>query len=348
VPGSAHHQRTTHALEPDLPQNHGHPDFETAVNANTSTIALPARDDIAAAASRIASHVRVTPLLQPGRGSFGSAGEITLKLECLQHAGSFKPRGAFNRVLGEAQLPPAGLIAASGGNHGAAVAYVARSLSVAAEIFVPEIAAPAKIARLRDYGAQLRVGGRDFAEALAACRLRQQETGALAVHAYDDFAVVAGQGTLAQELESQAGALDTVLVAVGGGGLLGGILAWYGRDTRVVAVEPRRSCALHAALQAGQPCDVEVGGVAADSLGARRVGGIAFALAQSRLQASVLVEDEAILAAQAALWAQARVVAEPGGATALAALIGGAYVAKPGERVGVIICGANTDPGLVA
>ncbi len=311
-------------------------------------LALPTRADIDAAAARIRDHVRVTPALRGGTGFAGVDADITLKLECLQHSGSFKPRGAFNRVLSQVELPDSGLIAASGGNHGAAVAYVARKLGLRAEIFVPEIAAPAKIARLRDYGATLRVGGRDYAEALAASRERQRATGALEIHAYDAFEVVAGQGTLARELERQAGPLDTLLVAVGGGGLVGGIAAWHAQGTRIVAVEPERSRALNAALERGEPCDVDVGGVAADSLGARRIGAIAFALAQSRSIASVLVDDDAILRAQRLLWSELRIVAEPGGATALAALVGGAYRPHAGERVGVVVCGANTDPGLVS
>lgn len=313
----------------------------------TNAAVLPDRDAIEAAARRIAGHVRETPLIAAGKGLGADAARLVLKLESLQYTGSFKPRGAFNTVLEQAQLPAAGLIAASGGNHGAAVAYVARELGLRAEIFVPEIAAPAKIARLRDYGATLQVGGRDYAEALGASERRQAQTQALAVHAYDQFSVVAGQGTLARELEQQAGDLDSVLVAVGGGGLLGGLLAWHGAGTRIVAAEPRRSAAFHAALAAGSAVDVDVGGVAADSLGARRVGRIALALAQQANVHSVLVEDEAIIAAQRLLWSQLRLVAEPGGATALAALLSGAYVPAPGERVAVIVCGANTDPGLV-
>jgi threonine dehydratase len=307
---------------------------------------VPRPADIEHAAARIASHVRETPLLRPG-GDLGGAAQLMLKLECLQHTGSFKPRGAFNRVLAAAPLPAAGLIAASGGNHGAAVAHVARTLGVAAEIFVPEITAPAKLARLREYGATVRIGGRDYAQALQASTQRQQESGALDVHAYDQFDVVAGQGTLARELENQAGGLDSVLIAVGGGGLIGGALAWFGRRVRVIAVEPRRSCALHAALAAGAPTPVDVSGVAADSLGARQVGTIAFAL-RDALHASVLVDDEDIRHAQHVLWSQLRVVAEPGGAAALAALLSGAYRPQPGERVAVVVCGANTDPGTVA
>ncbi|TDR48858.1 threonine dehydratase [Tahibacter aquaticus] len=315
--------------------------------SQTSPVQRPGRSDIEAAAARLGAHIRVTPVITPGAG-FAAGAEVVLKLESLQHTGSFKPRGAFNTVLEQTEAAANGLIAASGGNHGAAVAYVARELGLRAEIFVPEIAAPAKIARLRDYGATLHVGGRNFAEALAASEQRQQQTGALAVHAYDQFSVVAGQGTLAREFEQQAGRFDSILVGVGGGGLIGGLLAWHGSSTRIVAVEPRRSCAMNAALAAGMPVDVEVAGIAADSLGARRIGHIALALAQHAGIASVLVEDDAIAAAQRQLWTQLRVVAEPGGAAALAALLSGAYLPQPGERVGVIVCGANTDPGLVA
>jgi threonine dehydratase len=316
--------------------------------ASNPPLTLPSRADIEAAAARIRAHVRVTPVVQPGRGFGGIDAELFLKLECLQHTGSFKPRGAFNRVLAQADIPDSGLIAASGGNHGAAVAYVARTLGLRAEIFVPEIAAPAKIARLRDYGATLRVGGRDFADALAASRERQQETGALEVHAYDAFDVVTGQGTLAREFEQQAGPLDSLVVAVGGGGLLGGIAAWYPHGQRLVAVEPERSQALHAALERGEPCEVVVGGIAADSLGARRVGEFGFALARAAGVDSVLVSDEAIARAQRLLWSELRIVTEPGGAAALAALLDGVCPVRPGERVGVVVCGANTDPGLVA
>lgn len=314
--------------------------------SDANPLALPTRADIEAAASRIRDHVRVTPIVSTRLP--GIDAEVVLKLECLQYSGSFKPRGAFNRVLAQTRLPDSGVIAASGGNHGAAVAYVTRELGVRAEIFVPEIAAPAKIARLRDYGANLRIVGRNYAEALAASRLRRDETGALEVHAYDAFDVVAGQGTLAREFEQQAGALDSVLVAVGGGGLIGGIAAWQPAGVRIVAVEPERSQALHAALENGEPCDVDVSGVAADSLGARRIGTLAFALVRANAVDSVLVDDDAILQAQRLLWSELRVVAEPGGATALAALLSGAYRPRAGERVGVVICGANTDPGLVA
>ena len=305
------------------------------------------RAAIDVAAGRIGERVRTTPVLRLGRGAFKIDTDLVLKLECLQHTGSFKPRGAFNRVLNAGSIPAAGLIAASGGNHGAAVAYVARELGLRAEIFVPAIVAPAKLTRLRSYGADVHIGGERYADALEASVRRAADTGALAVHAYDDVDVVAGQGTVAREFEAQAGPLDTVLVAVGGGGLVGGIAAWYGEGTRVIAVEPRTSRALDAALAAGEPCDVDVAGVAADSLGARRVGTLAFDIARRYGVRTVLVEDGDITAAQRALWTQARVFAEPGGATALAALISGAYVPAKNERVGVVVCGANGDPSLV-
>jgi len=308
---------------------------------------IPTANDIDAAARRIAGHVRETPIARPGADTFGLAATLTLKLEGLQHTGSFKPRGAFNRVLARPPIPPTGLIAASGGNHGAAVAYVARQLGMHAEIFVPEIVAASKLARLHAYGASVHVGGRAYADALLASEQRAQQSGATQIHAYDDPDVVAGAGTLAREFEAQAGPLDCVLVAVGGGGLIAGVAAWYGSRTRVIAVEPFHSCAMHAALAAGAPCDVEVSGIAADSLGARRVGNIPFAVAQRYISLCVQVEDSDILAAQRALWNELRIFAEPGGATALAALLSGAYVPAAGERVGVVVCGANGDPAVL-
>lgn len=306
------------------------------------------RTAIEAAAARIAGRVRRTPVIEVEPAAFGSAGPLVLKLECLQATGSFKPRGAFTRMLSH-PVPTAGVIAASGGNHGAAVAYAAHELGHQAEIFVPEIASPAKLARIRSYGAQVTVTGASYAEAFAAMERRAAETGALVVHAYDQPEVVAGQGTVGRELEAQAPELDTLLVAVGGGGLIGGIAAWYaGKGLRVVGVEPASSCALHAALAAGEPVDVAVSGIAADSLGARRVGSIMFEIARQAVDRVVLVEDAAIRAAQGALWREVRLVAEPGGATALAALTAGAYRPAEGERVGVLVCGANADPGSVA
>ena len=301
--------------------------------------------EIDRAAARISGYVRHTPLLRLTGEELNLAFPVALKLELLQHAGSFKPRGAFNRLL-TADLPSAGVIAASGGNHGAAVAYAARALGVPAEIFVPELTGAAKRARIEAYGAQLVVGGAAYDEARAASEERAAATGALMVHAYDQPEVLAGQGTVALEWQAQAPALTHVLVAVGGGGLIGGMAAWYaGSDVSVVAVEPEGCPTLHRALAAGQPVAAPVGGVAADSLGARQVGALMFPIARAQVAASVLVPDTAIIAARRVLWDACRVVAEPGGATALAALLCGAWVAQEGARVGVLVCGGNCEVG---
>lgn len=305
------------------------------------------RADIAQAHARIRGYLRETPVIDLEAGAFGLDFPLTLKLEQLQHTGSFKPRGAFNCVL-SGPVPPAGLIAASGGNHGAAVAYVARRLGYPAEIFVPEISAPAKVQRIRDYGAKVTIVGQSYAEALEASRGRAEQTGALVVHAYDQPGTIAGQGTVALEWETQRPQLDTVLVAVGGGGLIGGIAAWYAGRVKVVGVEPELCPSLARALEAGHPVDVQVGGVAADSLGARRVGGFMFEVVQAFAIPGLLVSDEAIRESQRALWRELRIAAEPGGAAALAALLSGVYRPEPGARVGVLVCGANADPGTVA
>lgn len=267
-----------------------------------------------------------------------------MKLEYLQHTGSFKPRGAFNRIL-SATVPASGVIAASGGNHAQAVAYAARELGLAAEIFVPETAPAIKVDRLRTLGATIYQVGQLYDDAREASEVRARETGALVVHAYDHEATVAGAGTLARELESQTGGFDTILVAVGGGGLIGGTAAWTRDGGKVVAVEPQRCPTLHTALREGKPVAVEVGGLAADSLAARRIGAIAFACATRWVNASLLVPDAAIERAQALFWDRLRIVAEPGGATALAALVAGAYRPAAGEHVVALVCGANTDPG---
>jgi threonine dehydratase len=264
----------------------------------------------------------------------------------LQHAGSFKPLGAFNRLL-SAKLPAAGVIAASGGNHGAAVAYAARALGATAEIFVPEATPATKVARIASYGAHVVQIGATYAEALAASRHRQAETGMLEVHAYDHPDVLAGQGTVGREFEHDAPDLTHVLVATGGGGLIGGIAGWYAGSAAVISVEPEGCPALHDALKAGHPVEAPVGGLAADSLGARQVGGLMFPVAQAYVAAAVLVPDAAIGAAQRLIWDRLRLVAEPGGATALAALLCGAFVPPAGARVGVLVCGANTDPRKV-
>jgi threonine dehydratase len=309
------------------------------------------RADVAAAAARIAGRVRRTPVLRVSGLDLGLPHGVSLKLELLQVAGSFKPRGAFNRMLSAASaFPAAGVVAASGGNHGAAVACAARALGVPAEIFVPEIAGAAKRTLIAGYGARLVVGGAAYDEARAASEARAAETGALLVHAYDQPEVLAGQGTVAAEFEEDAPDLTHLLVAVGGGGLIGGIAAWHaGRGgAEVVGVEPEGCPALSEALRAGRPVPAPVGGVAADSLGARQVGRLAFAVARQHVAAAVLVPDAAIRAAQRVLWRAARVAAEPGGAAALAALLCGAWTAPAGARVGVVVCGGNCEPGSVA
>src|SRR5215472_12703640 len=300
------------------------------------------RIEIEAASKRIAGYIRTTPVMYLEPNVWGIDAHIVLKLEQLQHTGSFKPRGAFNRILTN-QVPEAGVIAASGGNHGIAVAYVAQRLGHRAEIFVPEICSPVKVERLRSYGAQVSLVGADYAEALVRSQERAAQTGALMVHAYDQPEVVTGQGTLGYEFAHQVPNLDTILVAVGGGGLIGGVAAWFAGKVRVIGVEPQAAPTLVMALQAQKPVDVEVSGIAADSLGARRVGSLAFELAQKYVERVFLVSDESIQLAQRTLWNDLRIIAEPGGATAIAALLSGAYQPAPGERVGVVICGANAD-----
>lgn len=304
------------------------------------------RSDIAAAASRIAPHIRHTPVMRDSGATLGLGYPVVLKLELLQHAGSFKPRGAFNRLL-SGTIPPAGVVAASGGNHGAAVAYAARSLGIAAEIFVPTLTPAAKVARIASYGARVSQVGETYADSLAASRARQAESGALEVHAYDHPDVLAGQGTVGREFELDAPELTHVLVATGGGGLIGGVAAWYAGGAAVVSVEPEGCPTLHTALREGRPVDAPVGGLAADSLGARRVGCEMFPLAQRFVSAAVLVPDAAIREAQQRLWESFRLVAEPGGATALAALLSGRFSPPPDARVGIVVCGANTDPAKV-
>ena len=302
---------------------------------------MTGRGEISQAAARIRPHVRRTPVVRVG--GFGLARPIEMKLEQMQHSGSFKARGAFNTLL-SAEVPEAGLVAASGGNHGAAVAYAAARLGHSARIYVPEIAGPAKIGLIRAQGADLVVVPGAYGEAAECAALYRAETGAMQVHPYDAEATVIGQGTVMAEWEEQGLVADTVLIAVGGGGLIAGALAWLEGARRVVAVEPETSCALHAALSAGAPVDVDVSGVAANALGARRIGQICFDLARAEGIESVLVSDAAITAAQVALWREMRQLVEPAGATALAALMSGAYRPAPGERVAVLVCGGNIAP----
>jgi threonine dehydratase len=302
--------------------------------------------DVEQAARRIGAHVRATPVLALEAGAFDAPAPLTLKLELLQHAGSFKPRGAFNRVLAAA-VPAAGVVAASGGNHGVAVAHVARALGHRAEIFVPSVSAPAKVDRIRALGAEVTVGGAVYQDAQGAATARAEETGALLVHPYDHPLVVAGQGTMARELDAQAPGFDTVLVAVGGGGLIAGVAAWFGDRVKIVSVEPATIPAMYEARRAGRPVTVAVSGLAADSLGANAIGAVPFAVAAPFVDDAVLVTDDDIRDAQRALWASVRLMAEPGGAAALAAIRSGAYAPAPGERVVVVVCGGNVDPGSV-
>ena len=302
-------------------------------------------DDIRAAYARISIHVRRTPLLETPSPVSGAA--LSLKLEALQRSGSFKARGAFRNFLTR-PAPAAGCATASGGNHGAAVALAAQELGVPAKIFVPGISTPAKVARIRACGAEAVVGGADYAEAQARCDAWVAESGALKIHPYDAPETVAGAGTVALEWEEDLArlgrpALDTVLVAVGGGGLISGVAAWFAGRVKVVGVEPEGSSALHAALAAKTPVDVSVASVAADSLGAKRVGDLNFAIARSSVAEAVLVSDAAIVEAQRWLWRNVSVVAEPGGAAAFAALLSGAYRPDRDERVGVLVCGSNVD-----
>lgn len=300
------------------------------------------RDAIARLHHKIRGHVRRTPVIEIEPADLGiEAGRLTLKLECLQHAGSFKARGAFANLVSRS-VPAAGVTAASGGNHGAAVAFAAARLGHPATIFVPEISSPAKIERIGQLGARLVVGGRQYADAAEACRRYAAESGALDVHAYDQAETLLGQGTVGLEIEAQAPQIDTLLVAVGGGGLIGGIAAWYEGRIKIIAVEPETCRAFDAAIEAGKPVDVDVSGVAADSLGARQVGRLMFPIARAFVEDVFLVSDDAIKTAQQRLWDTLRIVAEPGGATALAALTSGIYRPDPAERVGVLVCGANT------
>jgi len=290
----------------------------------------------------ITPYIRVTPVVETSGADFGLAAfPLAFKLELFQHAGSFKTRGAFTNLLTRA-IPAAGVVAASGGNHGAAVAYAAMRLGVKARIFVPIVSSAAKISRIRAYGADLVVTGDRYADALAASQTWTAESGALPVHAFDQEETLLGQGTLALELTRQAPGLDTLLVSVGGGGLIGGIAAWCAGRPRVIGVEPEAAPTLTRALEAGKPVDAPAGGIAADSLAPRRVGELMFPIAQAHIVRVLLVSDAAIRQAQDALWATLRVVAEPGGAAAFAALLSGAYVPAPGERVGVVVSGGNT------
>jgi threonine dehydratase len=295
------------------------------------------------AAERVAGRVRRTPVIDWSVRVQDRRVKVTLKLELLQHVGSFKPRGAFNRILSAAPGPEL-VVAASGGNHGLAVAYAARELGIRAAVYVPETTPKVKVDGIRALGAETMLVGSSYAEAAEASYGRASEPGALYVHPYDQIEVVAGQGTVGLELDDQAPGLASVLVATGGGGLVGGVAAWYGQRAQVVSVEPHGSPTMYTALAVGAPVDVEVGGLASDSLGARRVGALGFLSAQAADVKAVLVSEAAIVRARQLLWDDLRLAAEPGGATALAALLEGAYRPAASERVGIIVCGANANP----
>ncbi len=299
------------------------------------------RREVEAAWQLIRPHIRRTPVVEVPTGVLGTRAPLALKLESLQVGGSFKGRGAFHKLLAS-KVPEAGIIAASGGNHGVAAAYAARALGHRAEIFVPTIASPAKVARLKKYGAIVHQLGAVYAEARAASEKRAAETGALIVPAYEDEVVFAGAGSVALEFAEQA-TFDTLLVAVGGGGLIAGCAAAIGEDVRIVAVETEGTPTLHEALRAGHPVDVKVSGIAADALGASRIGTPNFEMAQKRVAESVLVSDDAVAKAQSALWEELRVIAEPAGATGLAALMSGTYRRAAGERIATLVCGDNTE-----
>lgn len=300
------------------------------------------QDEIRSTDQLISPHIRRTPIIEVAGSDFRlSGGSLHLKLELFQHAGSFKARGAFTNLLTR-NVPPAGVVAASGGNHGAAVAFAAMKLAIPAKIFVPSVASRAKIQQISEYGADLVVTGDRYADALAASERWTAETGAMPIHAFDQIETLRGQGTVGLELENQIGQLDTLLVSVGGGGLIGGLASWFQRRIKVIGVEPEAAPTLTRALEAGRPVDAEAGGIAADSLAPRRVGELVFPIARDYVASTVLVTDDAIVEAQKLLWKIVRVVAEPGGAAALAALTSQRYVPQPGERLAVLICGGNT------
>jgi len=300
------------------------------------------RERIAAVEKIIRPYVRRTPVLEAAGADFRlDSISLIFKLEFLQHAGSFKARGAFSNLLTR-EVPKAGVVAASGGNHGVAVAYAACKLGVPAKIFVPNIASAKKIERIRRCGADLVIVGERYADALAASEAWTAQSGALPIHAYDQLETLLGQGTVGLELQEQCPDLDTLLVAVGGGGLIGGIAASYAGKIKLIGVEPEASPTLSNALHAGRPVDSPAGGIAADSLAPKRVGQLMFPIARRYVEKVILVSDDEIAQAQEALWNVLRVVTEPGGAAAFAALLGRHYQPAPDERVGVLLCGANT------
>ncbi|HJY92401.1 MAG TPA: threonine/serine dehydratase [Candidatus Acidoferrum sp.] len=309
---------------------------------NATQISFPGQKHITAAYARIREHIRRTPVLEMHGADFVlGAFPLFLKLELLQHTGSFKARGAVTNLMFR-DVPPAGVVAASGGNHGVAVAFAAKKFNVRARIFVPSVCPAAKRQLIQGYGADLVIAGDRYADALEASKAWEGESGAMPIHAFDQHETLLGQGTVGLEFEEQVPDLDSLFVAVGGGGLIGGIAAWYQKRIAVIGVEPEAAPTLVRAREAGRPVDAEAGGIAADSLAPKRVGELMFPIAQKYVQRVVLVSDDQIREAQELLWKSARIVAEPGGAAALAALTSGIYRPRNGERVGVLICGGNT------
>src|SRR5947207_1768997 len=301
------------------------------------------REQIASTYDTIKPYIRETPVIEVDAADFGLASSVRLflKLELLQHSGSFKPRGAFANLLLR-DVPDSGVVAASGGNHGAAVAYAAKCLGVPASIFVPSVASPTKIERIRDYGANLVITGDRYADALEQSEALAESSGAMRVHAFDQRETVLGAGTTGLELSRQRTDIDTLLVSVGGGGLIGGIAAWYAGEVNVIGVEPEGAPTLRDALEAGMPVDAPTGSIAADSLAPQRVGDLMFPIAQRYANQVVIINDDDIRNAQRALWDRLRIVAEPGGAAAFAALLSRKYVPRDGERIAVLVCGGNT------
>lgn len=305
------------------------------------------RDDIRRCYDTIRPYIRRTPVIEVNLGELDESATAlptgTLKLEQLQCAGAFKARGAFTNLLLR-PVPAAGVVAASGGNHGVAVAYAAHRLGVPAKIFVPTVSAPTKIERIRQLGADLVVTGDRYADALAAAQDWEQSSGAMSVHAYDQYETILGQATLGLELAEQAARLDTVLVPVGGGGLLAGVACWFAGQVRVIGVEPDGAPTLSYARAAGQPVDAPAGSVAADALAPRQIGELVFPITQSHVDDVLLVDDTSILDAQRALWQAFRVAAEPAASVGIAALLAGVYKPAAGEHVAVVISGANMSP----
>lgn len=301
------------------------------------------REEIKELYAQLSRHVRRTPVVSVNAAEFGlDAAALTFKLESLQHTGSFKARGAIANLL-RGTMPKAGVVAASGGNHGVAVAFAANKFHVSARIYVPTVASVTKIERIRKYGADLVVGGERYADALTESQKWATQTGAIPIHAYDQRETILGQATVGLEFEEQAPELDTLLVAVGGGGLIGGIASWYSGKIRIVGVEPDKAPTLTRALEAGKPVDTEAGSIAADSLAPKRVGEMMLPIAQRYVERVVLVTDDEIRAGQQTLWNEIRIAAEPGGAAAFAALLSRKYKPVDSERVGILICGGNTD-----